>query len=99
MLTRPVVVGILLGVLLLAGCGSSKTASQKTASIAEPACAPFENGTAALSGGHPSGTMLLTDLATAREPCADRVTFDFKADLAETPGYRVEYRPAAQAQT
>jgi hypothetical protein len=100
MLKPLIVVGILLGALLLAGCGSSKTASRTTtAGVGEPACAPLTNGTAALSGGHPSGTMLLTDLGTAREPCADRVAFDFKADLAETPGYRVEYRPAAQAQT
>jgi len=102
MLTRAIAVGLLLGALL-AGCGSSRDASEGqttgTATVAEPTCAPLANGTAALGEGHPSKTMLLTALTTGREPCADRVTFDFRADLAETPGYRVEYRPAAQAQT
>ncbi len=84
---------------LLAGCGSSKTTEgSPTASVGEPACAPLEHQSAVAGGGHPSGTTLLSGLTTAREPCADRVAFEFEPGT-ETPGYRVEYRPAAEAQT
>jgi len=42
--------------------------------------------------------MLLTGMKADAEPCADRVAFTFEpAD--EELGYRVEYLPAAQAQT
>jgi hypothetical protein len=37
-----------------------------------------------------SGPALLTDLHTGRQPCADRVVFDFR-DVA--PGYTFEYQP------
>jgi hypothetical protein len=42
--------------------------------------------------------MLLTGVTAAGERCADRIAFDFREDRSEAPGYRVEYRPAEDAQ-
>lgn len=38
----------------------------------------------------PSTVSLLTDVRTGRQPCADRVVFDFREGMP--PGYTVEYR-------
>ena len=79
-------------VVVAAGCGkTSKEDSTK--------CAPLAEGTAAKSSAaKPTQTMLLTDVKTGSEPCADRVAFTFEpAD--QKLGYRVEYLPAEQAQT
>jgi hypothetical protein len=93
---RRAVVLALVVLPLAAGCGSG---DKPAASVGEGVCAPLGHGMGPLSGGKPSGTMLLSALDTAREPCADRVQLDFRKDLAEVPGYRVEYRPADEAQT
>jgi hypothetical protein len=37
--------------------------------------------------------MLLTDVTATGDACVDRLTFSFRNDRAEAPGYRVEYRP------
>jgi hypothetical protein len=98
----PRVLGAALLVVLLAGCGSStenKSGGAST-SVGKETCAPLEGGgSGARTNPKPSGTMLLTDVKAETEVCADRVTFDFKPDLADKPGFRIEYRPAAEAQT
>ena len=43
--------------------------------------------------------MLLTLVRAAAYRCTDRVDFIFRPAGGETPGYRVQYRPAAEAQT
>jgi len=99
--SRRAAVAIFLGLLLGAGCGSATNEADDggSTSVGEPACAPFEGGTQSRTGGQPTGTMLLTDVTAAAEKCADRIAFDFRPDRSETPGYRVEYRPAEDAQT
>ena len=47
----------------------------------------------------PSRTLLLTDVRVDSDTCTDRVIFSFRSAGSEQPGYTVEYRPAAQAQT
>lgn len=92
---------VVLGVLLVAGCGgSTKKSAGTTSGAGGEACAPLEGGgTAVRSGPKPSGTMLLTDVKAEKEVCADRITFDFRRDRPEKPGFRIEYRPADEAQT
>jgi hypothetical protein len=93
---------LLVGLVLLAGCGGSsgKKSGATTSSIGTAACAPLEGGgTGVRTNPKPSETMLLTQVAVATEVCADRVTFTFRPDRAEEPGFRIEYRPAAEAQT
>jgi hypothetical protein len=43
--------------------------------------------------------MLLTGVATSTSRCADRVVLTFRSADGETPGYTVQYRTAAEAQT
>jgi hypothetical protein len=100
MLTARSAAAGLLCVLLAAGCGgSSDKHATPSASTDEPACAPSTDGTDVQSSPALGDTMFLTGLAAAREPCADRVTFDFRPDLPGKPGFRIEYRPASEAQT
>jgi hypothetical protein len=89
---------LLLVLVAFAGCG--KTAKQKpSATAGPPACAPAGESTVSKSSASkPSETMLLTDVKADSEPCADRLVFTF-GPTTEKLGYRVEYRPAAEAQT
>jgi hypothetical protein len=93
---------ILVLALPLAGCGgksATKTTSPR-ATVGEETCAPFNGGTAPVhSASKPSETMLLTGVRVDSEVCADRVIFDFRDANGEEPGYSVEYKPAAEAQT
>lgn len=105
---------LLAGVLILAGCGG-KTTAQKTAPATVPGtvlkttttatvgtktCPPFGGGTVALSNSAPPPTtMLLTDVKVDSDTCTDRIIFSFRPAAGEQPGYTVEYRTAAQAQT
>jgi hypothetical protein len=78
--------------LVLAGCGGDKTAMS--------GCEAFGGGTTAQkSVSSPPQTLLLTTVGTETDGCRDRVTFDFKDAKGAKPGYHVEYRPAAEAQT
>lgn len=43
--------------------------------------------------------MLLTGVTATTSRCADRVVLTFRPAGAETPGYRVQYHTAAEAQT
>ena len=43
--------------------------------------------------------MLLKAVGSESDACSDRITFDFKDANGAEPGYLVEYRPAAEAQT
>jgi hypothetical protein len=93
---------VLVGVALLAGCGGSSgnKSAATTGSVGSEACAPLEGGgTDVRSNPKPSETMLLTQIDVVSEVCADRVTFSFRPDRAEKPGFRIEYRPADEAQT
>jgi hypothetical protein len=69
---------------LAAGCGSGS----------EPCLSGA--GTSPVAGTADRGTAYLTAVSVAPAGCADRVSFTFGGQL---PGYRVEYRTAAQAQT
>ena len=95
----------LLAVLLIvAGCGGSTTptaTTQPAGSTTAEACPPNAGaGTGPQSSsGKPSDTMLLTAVKVDSDTCSDRVVFDFRPDSAEKPGFRVEYRPAEEAQT
>ncbi len=83
---------LLLLVLILAGCGGDETAKS--------GCQAFGGDTTARkSASSPSQTLLLTAVGTKSDACSDRVTFDFKDASGAEPGYRVEYRPAHEAQT
>jgi hypothetical protein len=58
---------------------------------------PAGAGTTKREGGRPSGIMLLTDVSASGDGCVDRLTFTFRDDRAEQPGYRVEYQPRESA--
>jgi hypothetical protein len=96
---------VLLAMLLLvAGCGGSTTSTaptQAAGSTTTEACPPTAGaGTGPQSSpANPSQTMLLTAVKVDSDTCADRAIFDFRPDGAEKPGFRVEYRPADEAQT
>jgi hypothetical protein len=95
----------LLLALGLAGCGGGNGALENPpattmASTGTVGCAPFGGTTGAVkSSSAPSQTMLLTAVRIDSDSCRDRVVFDFKDANGAEPGYLVEYRPAAQAQT
>jgi hypothetical protein len=77
--------------LVAAGCGEANHVA---------ACGSLGGASrAAQTGGHASGTMFLTKLRAARGRCVDRVSFIFRSDRRERPGYTVTYRPAREAQT
>jgi hypothetical protein len=79
-------------VLVLAGCGGDRTAAN--------GCDAFGGGTTTRkSASSPSQTLLLTAVRTGSGACSDRVIFDFEDAKGAEPGYRVEYRPANEAQT
>jgi hypothetical protein len=101
-MATPRFLGAALLVVLVAGCGSSAATkgAGTTTGVGEEACAPLEGGgTGGRSSPKPSRVMLLSGVAIATEVCAERITFDFRPDPAEKPGFRIEYRPAAEAQT
>src|SRR4249919_2233817 len=101
---------LLAGLLVVTGCGS-KTAEQQTTTAATPkptptttaadkTCPPFSGTTGThTSATTPSKTMLLTTLQTTTSDCTDRVAFSFRPAGGEQPGYTLEYRTAAEAQT
>jgi hypothetical protein len=69
---------------LAAGCGGGSTDCLQSA------------GTGLVRQAANAGTAYLTGISVAQADCADRVTFTF---AGRVPGYRIEYRPAAEAQT
>jgi len=103
---------LLAGLLALTGC-SGKSAEKPTTAAAPKlpptttattattqTCSQFQGSTGThASATTPTKTMLLTLVRTGADRCTDRVTFIFRPAGGETPGYRVQYRPAAQAQT
>src|SRR5438105_1248768 len=83
--------GLAAAALSAAGCGDTKHAA---------GCGPLSGGsTAARVSGHPIETLFLTDVQSKRDRCVDRISFFFRAGSIERPGFRVEYRPAREAQT
>ena len=71
------------------------------AALALPACGGGDRrlcpgGTEAVQRDVAAGTRYLADVAVVRSACGDRVRFAFERGV---PGYRVEYRSAARAQT
>ena len=66
----------------------------------ENTCPPFTGGTGTqTSATKPSRTMLLTDVLVDSDSCTDRIVFSFRPAAGEQPGYTVQYRTAAVAQT
>jgi hypothetical protein len=86
--------------VVVAGCGKTTAKQQTVSTTGPPACPPFTEAMAPKSGTAkpPTQTMLLTDVKTAAETCADRVAFTFRPGPKQL-GYRVEYRPATEAKT
>src|SRR5436189_4652604 len=84
------------GVLLAAGCGGS--AKQSAGTSTGERCATTGD-TGVRTGAKPTATTLLTEVKTEHDACVDRITFTFKPKPTEAPGYRIEYRPAEEAQT
>src|SRR6266516_4911660 len=80
----------LAGALLLAGCGGERERSE---------CGPaVRAGTdPRSSGSHAAGTTFLTAVRLEGAPCVDRVTFEFRAETPEPPGFRAQYVPAGEA--
>ena len=107
--------GLFAGLLFLAGCGGTTTAQKTTSTTAPTstptttattttttttACPPFAGGTGTkASATKPSKTMLLTDVQIDSDRCTDRVFLSFRPAAGQQPGYTVQYRTAAQAQT
>ena len=89
--------------LTVAACGGMKStphATPTTTAAGDATCAPFGGSTAAeTSDLKPATTLLLSSLEVISEICADRIVFAFRPAGGDTPGYTVEYRPAAEAQT
>ena len=95
-------VAFLLAALALAGCGgkTATTGGSPRAATTSETCAPFGGGTEPQkSTAKPPETMLLTGVRIDSQACIDRVVFDFKPANGDEPGYSVQYRPAAEAQT
>ena len=101
---------LLAGLLVLTGCGSKSTAPKTTTAAApKPSptttaagktCPPFGGGTGTqTSATNPSRTMLLTGVQVDSDSCTDRVFFTFRPAGGQRPGYTVQYRTAAEAQT
>jgi hypothetical protein len=83
---------IMAGLLLVAGCGHTKSTTTRACTHA--------GGTGVKSNPtRPSKTMLLTGVKVDSDSCSDRVIFDFRRDIAQKPAFRAEYRPAKEAQT
>jgi len=76
--------GAALAAVLATGCGSGT----------KP-CLP-DAGTSPVAQATSTGTAYLTAVSVAPAACVDRVSFTFSDRL---PGYRVEYRTAARAET
>jgi hypothetical protein len=88
--------------LVLAGCGgkTATTGASPTATAGSETCASFDGGTARqTSSTKPSETMFLSALHVDAEACGDRIIFDFERANGARPGYSIDYRPAAEAQT
>lgn len=95
---------LLLLALFLAGCAGDGMSGEPTPGMTVPTtqtagCEPFDGTTRPVKGRPPASTMLLTSVGTESDLCRDRITFDFKDANGAEPGYTVEYRPAADAQT
>jgi hypothetical protein len=85
-----------------AACGGKTTATgaSPTATAGSETCAPFGAGTAPqASSTKPSDTIFLSALHVDAEACGDRIIFDFERAKGAPPGYSIEYKPAAAAQT
>jgi hypothetical protein len=88
--------------LLLAACGGTSTpkVERPSGAVHSEACARAGGGTTPQSSAaKPAETLLLTGVKIDSDTCADRVVFDFRPGGGEEPGYTVEYKPAAEAQT
>lgn len=93
---------LLLLAFTLAGCGgkNATTGASTTATAGSETCASFDGGTTPqASSTKPSETMFLSALHVDAEACGDRIIFDFERAKGEGPGYSIEYKPAAEAQT
>ena len=75
---------------------STSAAETSTSAPAESTTVPCEGtggGTDAVTSPLPSGMMLLTDVEIeAARPCVDTVTLKFRPDVAEAPGFTLEYQ-------
>jgi hypothetical protein len=102
-LRRSLVVLVALGAAasFLAACGGGNEVStgMATTTSAPTEATTTTTGPCALAGvttdsktgTGPTDVALLTDVRSARQPCADRVTFEFRDGAA--PAYTVEYQP------
>jgi hypothetical protein len=99
-LHREALVAVLLVSSLLAGCAGDDEpqVSSQTTTTGAPADTTTTTAACSTSGvntdlktANGDGTVaLLTDVRTGRQPCADRVVFDFRAGTR--PSYTVEYQ-------
>ena len=64
------------------------TSTPSTTTCTEPAGA----GTVEQQGPRPNGTMLLTAVSATGDGCVDRLSFSFRPDTTEAPGFRIEYQ-------
>ena len=101
---------LLAGLVVVTGCGSNSTAPETTTAAAPKptpttttagnTCPPFGGGTGTkASATNPSRTMLLTGVQVDSDSCTDKVFFSFRPAGGQPPGYAVQYRTAAEAQT
>ena len=87
------------GVSLLAACSgdgnevstgtASTTSSAEVTTTSSAPCTLAGATTDSKTVAGPTDVALLTDVRSARQPCADRVTFEFRTP----PAYTVEYQP------
>lgn len=72
------------------GTGSGTTTTNEATTTTSPPCTSTDATPDAKTGGTTvMDVSLLTDLRTGRQPCSDRVTFEFRDGAP--PEYRVEY--------
>jgi hypothetical protein len=97
-----VIVALAAGASLLAACGgdtnnvstspvtTTSSAAATTTTTTGPCTVP-DVSTDSKTGTGPTDVALLTDVRSGSQPCADRVTFEFRDGAA--PAYTVEYQP------
>ena len=70
--------------------GTTTTAASSGTTTTTSACSVSGVDPGSKSAGGTGANVLLTDVRTGRQPCADRVVFDFRNGR---PPYTVEYQP------
>jgi len=89
---------VAVGAIVMTACNgnddevsTSGTTTTSSSTTTTAPCAVSGASTDSKSGAGPDTVALLTNVRSGRQPCADRIVFDFRDGAA--PAYTVEYEP------